>query len=165
MQPVYDELERDTRTRELIAEIRRMREGVVGGSLRCSARRSQVKTGASAPDGVWQRTVSAQELRDVGASKAEADALKGSYRIEHRDGRWSERHLETGRTCSGTYVLDGDIMRFRIETARPAPSGYCSPGYSGAVIWSVYRDTLTISGIPGRPAPLPAIAKPATRIR
>jgi TRAP-type C4-dicarboxylate transport system substrate-binding protein len=167
VQPVYDKLEGDPQTKEWIGEIKEMRdERLAAGPavLHCPGRGSQREAGASALDGVWARTVSAQELRDVGASKAEANALKGSYRVEHRDGRWSEHQLPTGRTCSGTYVIDGDIMRFRVAKASPAPSDYCTPGYTSAVIWSVYRDKLTIAGIPGRPAPLPAIAKPATRV-
>jgi TRAP-type C4-dicarboxylate transport system substrate-binding protein len=165
VQPIYDELERDTRTRELIAEIRKMREGVMSGPLECSARRSQIGTGASVLEGVWQRTLSAQDLLDVGASRAVAEADKGSYQLEFRHGRWTERRLDTGGTCSGTYVLDGDILRYSVDTARPAASNSCGPGFTGAVNWSLYRDTLTITAIPGRPAPLHAIAKPSTRIR
>jgi hypothetical protein len=151
----------------LIRAIGEMRqEGLTAGPgvLRCSGKRSQREAGASALYGVWTRTVSAQDLRDVGASRADADGLKGSYRVEFRGGRWTEHHLNTGRTCSGTYVVDGDIMRFRITTASPAPSDYCTPGYTGAVTWSVYRNKLIIAAIPGRPAPLHAIAKPATRV-
>jgi hypothetical protein len=165
--PVYRALVRDRSTRRLIAELRRLRaqEPTRPLPLRCTAAGTAPRADRSALEGVWVKTLEAADLRRVGAARDEAPALSGSWRIEFRDGRWTNRHLNAGTLCAGTYVVQGRVVRFMVETARPGPSPYCTPGFGGVVAWSVYRETLTIRRLPGHPAPPEAIAKPATRVR
>jgi TRAP-type C4-dicarboxylate transport system substrate-binding protein len=168
VRPVYRELERDPLTRALVAEIRRLRGEHRGRTtpLRCPGADHGVSVSPSALDGVWTRTLTGEDLRRVGASLGTAGDLSGSWRVVLRQGRWTQRNLTKRTMCSGTYELDGKVMRFRVEISRPAPvSSHCMPGAIGALKWSVYRDKLSFRPLPGRSAPLEAIAKPATRVR
>jgi hypothetical protein len=168
VRPVYRELEREPLTRALIAEIRRHRGEHRGWTtpLRCPATDRGVTVSVFALDGVWTRSLTVEDLRCVGASLGTASELSGSWKIVLRQGRWAQRNLTKRTRCSGTYELDGKVLRFRVEISRPAPvSSHCTPGATGALTWSVYRDKLSFRPLPGRSAPLEAIAKPATRVR
>lgn len=72
--------------------------------------------------------------------------------------RWFD--LATGKTYStGTYVVRGDRVGFSFSTYTVKPP----PGVSW-LRWSVFRDRLTFSAIPGRTVLLPAVLHPWTRV-
>jgi hypothetical protein len=167
VQPVYRALARDPLTRTMIAEIRRLRARAPARPLplRCAGAALAPRADSSELEGAWVKTLAVRDLRKVGTSRDEAAGLAGSWRIEFHDGRWTNRHVNAGTVCSGTYTVAGRVVRFRIETARPTVSPDCTPGFGGAVGWSVYRDTLTFMPLRGQAAPPEAIAKSATRVR
>jgi hypothetical protein len=163
VQPVYDELERDSLTRELIAEIEDLRgnEGAADEPLRCpNARR---RSDRSAFDGAWRIEVTRDDLRAAGAQLEQLARAEGAWKVEFDDGRWVARNLESGNVYRGTYTVDGDVVRETIRSCNP--TNVCTPGAVEEYVWSVYRDKLKLSRIPGRPFNWAAIAKPLTRIR
>jgi TRAP-type C4-dicarboxylate transport system substrate-binding protein len=163
VQPVYDELERDSLTEELVAEIEDLRgnESAATEPLRCPSARPQ--SAASALDGAWRVDVTRADLRAARAQLEQFERAEGSWKVEFRDGRWVARNLDSGHLYRGTYAVDGKVLR---ETVRScAPTNICTPGSVEEYTWSLYRDTLDLVPIPGRPFNLAAIAKPLTRAR
>jgi TRAP-type C4-dicarboxylate transport system substrate-binding protein len=163
VQPVYDELERDSLTRELIEEIEKLHfsDGAANEALHCPSVRLRGK--ASALDGSWRVDVTRDDLRAAGAQLEQLERAEGSWTVRFRDGRWVARNLESGNVYRGTYAVDGDVLR---ETTRSCvPSNLCTPGTVEEYAWSVYRDRLELARIPGRPFNVAAIAKPLTRDR
>jgi C4-dicarboxylate-binding protein DctP len=158
VRPVYVALERDPQTRRFIAAIRELRRGTKApGRTRCT--RAPVpaeKAQASPLDGRWQVTWTRDDLREANLS------VKGlprnwSARVvyEFAQGRFRGNSGE-----SGTHDIDGDTVRLIFETGR-----FVRRGEVYALGWSVYRDSLTFSRVPGS-EPLQAItAKSWKRIR
>lgn len=163
VQPVYDELERDSLTEGLIADIEDMRgnDGAADEPLRCPKSRPQ--SDESALGGVWRVDVTRQDLRAAGAQLEQLQRAEGSWRVEFDDGRWVMRNLESGHVNRGTYTVDGDVVRETIDSC--SPTNICTTGAVEEYTWSYYRDKLTLARIPGRAFNLALIAKPLTRVR
>jgi TRAP-type C4-dicarboxylate transport system substrate-binding protein len=157
VRPVYGRLERDPTTRALIAEIRSLRAQSPGGEpLRCRRRGA----GASALEGRWESTLSPGAMRANGASEAEVATYAGHGTLELGHGRWTFRNDRT--VVTGTYSVAGDGIRMTMVACTANP---CSPGAATDYTWTVYRDTLELVRIPGRPSNPAAVAKPFTRVR
>jgi TRAP-type C4-dicarboxylate transport system substrate-binding protein len=160
VRPVYAQLERNVETRKLIAEIRALRAGGAIGNDEGRSCPSPPSAAASSLEGAWASHSSRAELLANGASNAEAATYAGSGTLELKAGRWSFRGENT--TVTGTYVVDGDVVRFTMRTCTANP---CSPGASTEYTWNVYRDTLSLARHAGN-AFLPRLtASPATRVR
>jgi TRAP-type C4-dicarboxylate transport system substrate-binding protein len=159
VQPVYDELERDSLTRELITGIEELRAGLPASPpLRCAEARPRVA--ATAVDGRWRADLSAEELTAAGASKDEIDRLEGPITIDADSGRWVARAARNASIFRGTYRVDGRILRVTIDSC--APETACTAGEVTEYRWSVYRDKLSLSR--SRRYVLPAlVAEPWTR--
>jgi TRAP-type C4-dicarboxylate transport system substrate-binding protein len=157
VRPVYAELDSDPLTRQLIAEIRKLRAGEAadGESVRCPASHA----GAAELEGVWESSVTRKAMLAGGASADEAATYAGSGKLELADRRWTF-HGDRA-TVTGTYVVTGDALRLTMLTCTANP---CSPGAVTDYTWSVYRDTLSLTRRPGRPFWPRLIAKPATRV-
>jgi TRAP-type C4-dicarboxylate transport system substrate-binding protein len=159
VRPVYAELERDAETRRLITEIRKLRDGSHSEPLRCPPPETSV---ASELEGRWQTTPSREELLAAGALPQEvANGLSG-LEIEFEDGRWIARGLDTDRVWTGTYSVSGDVIQLTLETCSHNP---CTPGAAAEHGWSVYRDTLSLTPLPGRSSWWQLTAKPFKRPR
>lgn len=161
VQPVYDELERDSLTRELIAEIEDLRAGLPSSEpLRCpNARRTVPRT---ALDGRWRADLDAEALAAAGASKEEVELVEGPMTLEFHEGRWVVRMAQSASVFHGTYSLDRSVLRLTIGSCTPAKA--CKVGQLTEYRWSVYRDKLSLSR--SRRYVLPAlVAKPWTRAR
>jgi hypothetical protein len=160
LQPVYDRLERDPLTRELIAEIRTMRKGLAAANtaLRCPrARHQPLPPGLK---GLWRVDATRSELLAAGAHREDATRFQGSVTLELRDGGWIGRVLETGRVYRGTYTVEGDTLRLAVSDCSPSD---CTPGEIHQYTWSTYREKLTLRRIPGRSAWAAFVAKPWAR--
>lgn len=144
VRPVYAELERDAETRHRIAEIENLRPGFRGEPLRCPARKTG---GASELEGGWRATESRADLLTAGASPREVPNGLSGLEIELRNGRWTARALDTLRVWTGTYTVSGDVIGLTIKTCSHNP---CTPGAATEHAWSVYRDTLSLTPLPGR---------------
>ena len=163
VQPIYDELERDSLTQALVTEIDDLRgnDRAATEPLRCPSARPH--STASALDGEWRVDVTRENLRAAGAQLEQFERAEGPWRFEFGDGRWVARNLDSGTLYRGTYTVDGNVLR---ETVRScAPTTLCTTGAVEEYTWSVYRDKLELVRIPGRLFSLAAIAKPLTRVR
>jgi hypothetical protein len=158
VRPVYAELERNSRTRALIAGIRKLRarSGTSNGAaVRCS---SPAGAGARKLEGVWESSASRAALLASGASKAEATTYEGAATLELKDERWVFRGDHT--TVTGIYVVEGDIIRLTMQRCTANP---CSPGRVTQYGWSVYRDKLSLARRPGLPFWPRLVATPGKR--
>jgi TRAP-type C4-dicarboxylate transport system substrate-binding protein len=146
--PVYDLLERDVQTRELIAAIGRLRDArpatASPGVLRCAARPMPASGGARTLHGRWEATLTSEELRRSGASPGLATALQGSWSVAFDGARFEFRRVEGGGG-TGTYTVDGSSIRFVWAHGLEIRSGEVF--VSG---WSVYRDQLRFRPVEGR---------------
>ena len=159
---VYDELERDPLTQELIVKIRQLRgQGRTSDvdPVRCATRRAGANADAPALQGRWKATLTREELRVSGASPGLADALRGSWTIEFEDGRFEIRR-EEGGGGAGIYAVDGRSIRFVWDTGVAVQRGEVFVSR-----WSVYRDRLSFTPIPGRTKMAGLDVEPFTQIR
>lgn len=157
VEPVYAALESDPLTRELIAEIRKLRTGDAADaeSIRCP----ESQAGASELEGVWESSVTREAMLADGASVAEAATYAGPGTLDLADGRWTFDGDRT--TVTGTYVVTGNALRLTMLTCTANP---CSPGAVTDYTWSRYRDVLTLNRRPGRTAWPRLVAKPSRRV-
>jgi TRAP-type C4-dicarboxylate transport system substrate-binding protein len=160
VQPVYDKLERDALTRELLGEIEKLGDGVPASELRCP--KAHDKSSRTPVDGRWGVDVSPAALAAAGASKQEIGMFKGPITLDLRGGRWVARIGESGNVFRGTYRLDDDVLRLTLDSC--TPTNVCMAGEVTEYRWSVYRDKLSLSR--SRRYVFPAlVAEPWTRIR
>lgn len=143
--PVHAKLERDPQTKGMIAAIRTLRATAGRGeALRCPEARP---ASASELEGRWQATATREELLAAGASTREVVKGDNSFSLEFENGEWVVRGIDGRRVWTGTYTVSGDVMRLTLETCSHNP---CTPGAAAEHGWSVYRDTLSLSRLPGR---------------
>jgi TRAP-type C4-dicarboxylate transport system substrate-binding protein len=145
--PVYDELEQDALTRELIAGIRTLRSrapALATQAIRCPSRDPVENADAAALQGRWSATLTREELLASGVAPGYADTLPGSWTLELGDGRFAFRRREGGGG-TGTYTVRGGRIRFVWESGIGI-----RPDEIFESRWSVYRDRLTFSPVPGR---------------
>jgi len=161
VQPVYDELERDPLTRRLLAEIENLRRPTSrppSPSCRPARQGSADKLHPSPLEGRWQVTWTRDDLRAAGLSVARLPKKWSATVVyEFANGRFEGN--STPRE-TGTYTVDGDLLGLVFKTGR-----FVQLGKRYALRWSVYRDKLTLSLVPGE-EPIQAFAiKPWTRVR
>jgi TRAP-type C4-dicarboxylate transport system substrate-binding protein len=159
VQPVYDQLERDSLTRELIGEIEKLRSGLPGSEpLRCGKAHS--RQGPTALDGRWRADLSAKALAAAGASKQDVDLAQGPALLDLGAGRWTVRIARAARIIRGRYTVDGSVLRLTIDSCAPARA--CTLDQVTEYRWNVYRDKLSLSR--SHRYALPAlVAEPWTR--
>jgi TRAP-type C4-dicarboxylate transport system substrate-binding protein len=159
VQPVYDALEQDPLTRELIAAIRDVRAQLPAPNVPACDGRPSPERDASSIEGRWRATPSAADLIAVGDNREEARVGRGAWVVEFRAGQFSARQLATGLEYSGTYELRGDILSADFDVC---PGMVCT--LISETRWSIYRDRLILTRIPGRPFSSVAVASPWARI-
>jgi hypothetical protein len=166
VQPVYEELESDPDTRELIGEITEMRSAepsVASAPPRCRRAKGKAKAGAAALEGRWELTFTRADLVAAGVPEKRAhDAPAVVHAIaEFANGRYTA--IAGGRVvATGTYSVSGDVMSLVLDP--PVPAGYIA-GNVYRQRWSVYRDSLTFSRFRDSDADLVLLTNPLTRIR
>jgi TRAP-type C4-dicarboxylate transport system substrate-binding protein len=161
VEPVYDELERDPLTRELLVDIGDLRAGLPPSqALRCP--KTRPKTTSTVIDGRWRADLSAKSLVAAGASKEEVDLLEGPMTLEFGAGRWVARTAQGATVFRGTYDVDRGVLRLTVDSCVPEKA--CMEGQVTEYRWSLYRDKLSLSR--SRRYVFPAlVAKPWTRAR
>lgn len=163
VQPVYDQLERDGLTRELLEGIASMREGLrpaVDEPLRCPQDRPAPVPAALR--GVWRTDLTREDLLSAGAQREDAERFQGRITIELGDGHWIGRVEEAGTSFRGTYEVDGDVVRVTFGSCEPG--NLCTAGRVDEYRWSIYRNMLTLARIAGRSFAPALVAKPLTRV-
>ena len=168
VQPVYEELESDPDTRELIGDITEMRaaEPAMAPALpRCRRANGKAKAVAAALEGRWKMNWTRKELIAVGIPEKillKDLPQKGWVVYEFRAGRFRTIIPNGTAFGRGTYSVEGDVLSLVYDA--PAPPGYIA-GNVYRHRWSIYRDTLTFSRFPDSDADLVLLVNPLTRVR
>jgi hypothetical protein len=116
-------------------------------------------------EGRWTTTkLTVSQLVKLGLSQKYAETLEQEVKVPELifgAGRIEGVDLATGKVLtSGTYNVRGDIVTIAWKTCVPTP---CNPA-AGQLKWSVYRDRLTFSELPGRSFLVQLTARPWTRV-
>jgi hypothetical protein len=111
-------------------------------------------------DGRWKWTVTRAEA----LSCCQNAALAGPSLAEFRDGRIYALDPGTGRLVGlrGTYTVAGNLVTFVFSHKYPAQTPI--PGKPYLMRFSLYRDRLTWSMVPGRPGLTVLPAAPWVRV-
>jgi TRAP-type C4-dicarboxylate transport system substrate-binding protein len=164
VQPVYEELESDPETKELIGDITEMRSAksaVASPLSRCRSARGSANAGATALEGRWKLTFTRADLIAVGVPEKLAKNAPENAVGEFANGHYTG--IANGRVVAkGTYTVSGDVMSLIFDA--PVPDGYIA-GNVYRQRWNVYRDTLTFSRFHDSDADFVLLAHPLTRIR
>ena len=117
-------------------------------------------------EGRWKtKKPTLHELLAAGLLRKDAQAFARAPlktpALDFRNGTYKGLDLATERVLStGSYKLEGDLIRFVFRRGIAV-----RPGVPYWLRWSVYRDRLTFSSVPGR-QPLGVLAiRPWTRVR
>ena len=99
-------------------------------------------------DGRWRWSYTYAELLHC-CGKAVADTLAGPSLSEFRDGQIYALDADSGRLIGlrGTYRVAGDVVSFVFSHHYPG----LTPGRTYVMRFTLFRDRLTWSRVPGRP--------------
>jgi TRAP-type transport system periplasmic protein len=166
--PVYADMEQDAETRDVIAEIRRLKAETppgdalaIPGGCTGPAPDLFLESGPTEPsssttvvtpvDGVWDVTYSRDELVAADADPSEVEPSNyGHFTLEFHEGDFSfsqtdEDHVEW--SLIGTYAVDGDSLTFFVAPNQAAAGNHGREIWRYS--WSVYRGTLTFEKLGG----------------
>jgi TRAP-type C4-dicarboxylate transport system substrate-binding protein len=164
VRPVYEELESDPDTKELIADITEMRSGqpaAASAPPRC--RGARAKGNAAALEGRWKLTFTRADLIAVGVPRKLANGVPEKINMiaEFANGRYAA-DFGGGFGVRGRYTVRGDVMSLVLDP--PVPAGAIA-GNVYRLRWNVYRDTLTFSRFRDSDWDAALLTNPLTRIR
>jgi TRAP-type C4-dicarboxylate transport system substrate-binding protein len=169
VQPVYDQLERDTQTRQQIAQIESMRRSVQPEPAPSCVETAPVAAKAGALDGVYRFTSTIADLRAVGTPPGDlVPENYGASTFAVKGGRFAMAQ-DDPQACTwfdGTLTVKGDTVELSVTNAGGiAPDGALSnPGDLYTFHWSLYRDALTLRPVAGAISPPPTRAKAWRRV-
>jgi hypothetical protein len=152
-------------------EMRRSALLLILVSLVAAVATTEVSAGherSSPLDGRWTLATkpTTEELIAKGMPRAYAEALNdniGTPAMEYHNGHFRWFDLATGITAAkGTYVVEGHEVTFATTWQKP---GTIPQPRIIRLRWSIYRDRLTFSDLPGRPISPPFTIRPWTRVR
>ena len=166
--PVYEWLRQDTATGRYLDEITALRAGGVTPyqqeTLSCAANAPRpasptptapgAATATTPFDGVYELTLSEAELRAAGE---EGPANEGVFRFVFKRGRFAfTQHFDP--TCTwgyGTFTVTGDRLQLSFIDGGGIASGGAAnrPGDLFDYRWSIYRNTMRWSAVPGAVSP------------
>lgn len=173
VQPVYDTLAREPQTRKFLAAIATIGKGVPAESApqcRPTGQTDGQAAGGSSPlDGVYRVTTTPKDLRAAGA--AAGDVLPenyGTWTYVFDRGRFAFTQ-EDEKACTwgyGTFAVKGNKVEWRFtDGGGIAPNNaFNKPGELFRFGWSLYRETLTLTPVPGAISPENFRIKPWQRI-
>ncbi len=163
--PVYEELEVDSVSGAFLDEIRLVKERTSAPpqSLVCPAGASELAAAPTPIDGVWRVTTTAEELVAAGDPEPIAENC-GSWVYVFDRGRFAFAQ-EADEACTwghGTYFVDGNRVEWSVlDGGGIAPNNAANkPGEFFVFGWSRYRDTLTLTAVPGEISPTNFMVKP-----
>jgi TRAP-type C4-dicarboxylate transport system substrate-binding protein len=171
--PVYGRLERDPASRAAIGEIDALKRGLPPPpAFHCSRTPSSAATsGTSKLDGVYEVNTTRAELAAAGGV-AEGDMIPenwGHFVYVFDRGRLALTQ-EDAQACTWQYAKVGVSRKSTTWTfidggATKSPNkAYNKPGDKFGFKWSLYRNMLTLSPLPGAISPVPYRVKPLERI-
>ncbi len=125
--PVYDALEADEQTKELIEQIRQLRGEGAGAdhplpkacpSAGGTGTQTSTETGPSEfPEGVYRADISAEDLIEKGMDPVTANDIAGLATLTFEDGRWLH-HIRGIGDCSGPYSVEAGRIFLRLDVAQ-----------------------------------------------
>jgi TRAP-type C4-dicarboxylate transport system substrate-binding protein len=159
VQPVYDQLERDPRTRRFIRQIEAMRQGIPAEPAPGCGQTARLGVTTGLLDGVWQVTDTAAELR-AASGTAVGDVVPenyGTWTLVLDRGRFAFTQ-EDRQACTwgyGTFTVNGDRFEWLVtDGGGIAPDGATNkPGEFFIFRWSLYRGVLSLSPVAGAVSP------------
>jgi TRAP-type transport system periplasmic protein len=173
VQPVYDTLARDPQTSKFLTAIAAIGKGLPAESApqcRPAGNSDGQAAGGSSPlDGVYRVTTTAEDLRAAGVPAG--DVIPENYGrwtyVFHR-GRFAFTQ-EDQQACTwgyGTFAVKGKQVEWKFTDGGGAGpnNAYNRPGEVFVFGWSLYRETLSLTSVPGAIAPENFRAKPWQRI-
>ena len=118
-------------------------------------------------DGTYRVTTTAKEGIAAGAPDSPPEnygTLTATFDRGHFEIR-TENGPATHGFISGTYTLRGDVLEWTVEKGGGVAEGVVHHYRGGRVAfhWSLYRDQLTLSPVPGKVSPENFRAKPWRR--
>ena len=167
--PVYTWLRKDAGTAKYLNEIAALRAGGVTPyaqeALSCAGITAAPRPSTLAPttnsalDGVYELTLTTADLRAAGATSEELSAAnEGVFRFVFEHGRFAfTQHFDGACTWGyGTSAVTGDRIQLSfIDGGGVTPTGGTnSPGEVFDYHWSIYRDTMRWSVVPGAISPV-----------
>jgi hypothetical protein len=102
-------------------------------------------------DGIYQVEQTAAELAALDPTDVDACSYGEATLVFDRGWvRLLQKSDKTSSWASGTFAVRGDklVMRWEAAGSKPVPCGH-SPGDIAELGWSLYRDQLTLSEVPG----------------
>jgi len=155
VQPVYDDLERDGGTLSAIAAIEDMRRSVPADAAPVCAPDTSRVGGVKRLDGVWRMTTR------YGDEPGDPEPVPENYGdwvfvLDRGYFAFTQQYRDACTWGYGTYSLSGRRMAQTFtDGGGIAPTGAENkPGEFFRFGWSLYRDTLTLSGVKGAISPL-----------
>ena len=116
-------------------------------------------------DGTWKWTwTRAELLKHDCTTPPDASKLAGSYVATFANGRVTGHSLTTGRANPGgsaSFAVHGNVVSFVFSSRGPG----IVPGRTYQLKWSIYRDRLRFSELPGRSVLTCITIKPLMRVR
>jgi TRAP-type C4-dicarboxylate transport system substrate-binding protein len=169
VQPVYEELESDQDTKELIGEIKEIRAAVPAPSvtalLPCRRASGKANAGAAALEGRWKLTFTPDDLVAVGiprkSLRKDLPAIIHAIVTFAPNGRYTGT-ANGGVVVRGTYAVRGDVVSLVYDP--PVPAGLVAR-HVYRLRWNIYRNTLTFSRVTGSDWDGVLLTNPLTRIR
>ena len=163
VRPVYAELERDGETKERLAAIEDLKSETPAAVLNarsCHGADQSRATSAAALEGTWETTWAVGSLIAAGIAPKDAAALSGHHVAELENGRARfYGDPGSGKSATAIYEVDGEVVRLVFETGIALQIGR-----PYELRWSVYRDSLTFSAVPGSEPLLAFTTAPYTRV-
>jgi len=123
VEPVYQRLDKDPLTRELLADIRRLKRSTSAEPVPAVPSPCPDRSATSAPDdqsatpardlsGTYRWTLTKDDARRYGTGDEDLSTYPGTMTVTLRDGEWSMKETATSDTGSGTYTVKGDRIIF-----------------------------------------------------
>ena len=175
-QPVYDSLARDPQTRKFLAAIAAIGKGFPAESAphcRPTGQTDGQAAGGSSPlDGVYRMTTTAKDLRAAGLPAGEVNPENygtWTYVFDRARFAFTEENKDACTWAYGTFAVKGNQVEWRFTDGGGIPNSPSDkpgnkPGEVFVFGWSLYRETLTLTPVPGAVSPRPVRVKPWQRI-
>jgi hypothetical protein len=167
VRPVYARLERVAEARTALATIERMKRDTAPEPLpRCATATTGGTQQHTPLDGVYEADTSEADLRAASGTEGEDTPENWGHWVYVFAGDRLAFTQEDAESCTWAYgdvTVQGDSFTWRILGGgyTKAPNlAYNKPGELFRFRWSRYRDTLTLSPVPGSVSPANFRAKP-----
>jgi len=158
VQPVYDTLARDPQTSKFLAAIAAIGKGVPAESApQCGPTGKtdgQAAGGSSQLDGVYRVTTTAEDLREAGTPAGDVvpeNYGTFTYVFDRARFAYTQENKDACTWGYGTFAVKGNQVEWRFtDGGGTGPNNaFNRPGEFFVFGWSLYRETLTLTGVPG----------------